>query len=225
MLNPYVLQPKTNPSTFRNPSTLILLSLLVVALIIAGFTWFPRASAMPLGMMAPGEPVQENAQESSSWQSGAYTVTALANYQLTARILGKKAYGSTNTGDIAPFDLALGWAEMSDASVLQHLKITQSGRWFYVYWRDPPISPTRIMQTSANTHILPANQAVLEKVKNLKEDQVVFFKGYLVEVSKADGFIWRSSLSRNDTGNGSCEIFWVEDVRVVPETYLQAERQ
>jgi hypothetical protein len=225
MLNPYVLQPQTIPSKLKNPSTLILLSLLVLALLIAGFMWLPKTSALPLGMTAPSEPVQESLDKPSSWQKGDYTVTALATYQLTARILAKKSYGFTDTGDIAPFDLALGWAEMSDAATLQSLKITQSGRWFYVYWRDPPISPTRIMQTSANTHILPANNAILEKVQNLKEDQVVFLKGYLVEVSKSDGFIWTSSLNRNDTGNGSCEIFWVEDLRVVPAANLQAEKQ
>jgi hypothetical protein len=225
MLNPHALPFKGIPSSIlKYRSTTILLFLLALALAIGSFIWFPKASEIPLGMTAPGQPLQESLQKPSSWVVGDYTVTALASYQLTARILGKKAYQSTDTGDIAPFDLALGWSEMSDSGVLDKLKITQSGRWFYVYWRDPPIAPTRIMQTSANTHILPANDVVVQKLEDVKKDQVVFFQGHLVEVTKADGFVWRSSLSRDDTGNGSCEIFWVEDIRVVPSPYLQAQR-
>ena len=226
MLNPYALRPKATPSRigFKNRSTSILLSLLLAALGIGVFVWFPRAPELPIGITAPGQPLQQSLQKPSSWKKGDYTLTALASYQLTARILGKKAYHNSNNGDLAPFDLALGWAEMSDSSVLENLKITQSGRWFYVYWRDPPIAPTKIMQSSANTHILPANDIIAQKIQNLKADQVIFLKGHLVEVSKADGFIWRSSLTRDDTGNGSCEIFWVEDVEVRPSAYLQAQR-
>ena len=39
-------------------------------------------------------------------------------------------------------------------------------------------------------------------------------KGYLVKITKADGWHWISSLKRDDTGGGSCELFWVEEVSV-----------
>ncbi len=225
MLNPYALQPKADSSKtlFKNRSTSVLFSLLVIALGIGGFVWYPRASALPMGITAPGQPLQQSLQKPLNWIKGDYSVTALASYQMNARILGKKSYQHSETGDIAPIDLALGWAQMSDSGVLEKLKITQSNRWFYVYWRDPPISPDEIMQSSANTHILPANERVAQKLKSLEKDQIVSLKGYLVEVSKADGFIWRSSLTRNDTGNGSCEIFWIEEIQT-PGSYLQAER-
>jgi hypothetical protein len=80
------------------------------------------------------------------------------------------------------------------------------------------------MQNSANTHILPSNQGVAQKIQDLKPDQIVFLKGYLVEVSKKDGFIWRSSVTRADTGNGSCEIFWVEDIEIQSASSMQAQR-
>jgi hypothetical protein len=34
--------------------------------------------------------------------------------------------------------------------------------------------------------------------------------GYLVDIRGADGFTWSTSLSRTDTGDGACEVFWVE---------------
>ena len=36
-----------------------------------------------------------------------------------------------------------------------------------------------------------------------------------MEVKAQDGWTWRSSLSREDTGGGSCELMLVEEVRVI----------
>ena len=44
--------------------------------------------------------------------------------------------------------------------------------------------------------------------------QVITLHGYLVEVRANDGWHWRSSLTRNDTGNGACELVWVESVEI-----------
>ncbi len=43
-----------------------------------------------------------------------------------------------------------------------------------------------------------------------KEDYITL-KGYLVNVKFPD-YDWKSSLARNDTGNGACEIMYVESV-------------
>jgi hypothetical protein len=43
-----------------------------------------------------------------------------------------------------------------------------------------------------------------------KRGEIVHMEGYLVRVDGPDGFQWASSLSRSDTGNGACELFWVE---------------
>lgn len=44
---------------------------------------------------------------------------------------------------------------------------------------------------------------------------IVRFHGYLIEARRDDGWHWRSSLTRNDTGNGACELIWVEDLEVL----------
>ena len=38
--------------------------------------------------------------------------------------------------------------------------------------------------------------------------------GYLVDVAGPGGFAWNTSLTRNDTGDGACEIVWVETLEV-----------
>ena len=37
-------------------------------------------------------------------------------------------------------------------------------------------------------------------------------RGYLVNASFPDGSSWNSSLRRDDTGNGACEVFYVQSI-------------
>ena len=51
-------------------------------------------------------------------------------------------------------------------------------------------------------------------IKNVRTGHVVALEGYLVKVDSQDGWWWRSSLTRNDTGNGACEVVWVNEVEI-----------
>jgi hypothetical protein len=42
--------------------------------------------------------------------------------------------------------------------------------------------------------------------------EVVTLRGYLVDVRGPNGFRWNTSLRRDDTGDGACELMWVEQV-------------
>jgi hypothetical protein len=196
---------------------------LITAIVLLGWSpWRSQAAPLP-GMLAAGEPIQNETQE-KSWQHGDYLITPLAEYEVTARVLSKKDYAWDKSADLSPVDLALGWGVMSDSGLLENLRISQSGRWFYVYWQNVNVDVNQVMNHSANTHILPANNDIARQVKSVKRDDIVRLQGYLVQVTKADGFLWRSSLTRGDTGDGSCEVLWVTNVEVVPAVQLQAQR-
>jgi hypothetical protein len=203
----------------------LLFGFFTVLACIALLGWSPwRSQAAPLpGMLAANEPLQNETQE-TAWEHGDYLITPLAEYEVTARVLSKKDYAWDKSADLSPVDLALGWGVMSDSGLLENLRISQSGRWFYVYWQNANVDVNQVMNHSANTHILPANADIARQVKNVKRDDIVQLQGYLVQVTKRDGFLWRSSLSRGDTGDGSCEVLWVTGVEVVPALQLQAQR-
>ncbi len=44
----------------------------------------------------------------------------------------------------------------------------------------------------------------------MRSGDVVTFDGLPVEADKAGGWRWRSSMTRNDTGDGACEVVYVE---------------
>lgn len=203
----------------------LLLGFFTVLACIALLGWSPwRSQAAPLpGMLAANEPIQNETKE-TAWEHGDYLITPLAEYEVTARVLSKKDYTWDKSADLSPVDLALGWGVMSDSGLLENLRISQSGRWFYVYWQNVNVDVNQVMTHSANTHILPANADIARQVKNVRRDDIVRLQGYLVQVTKRDGFLWRSSLTRGDTGDGSCEVLWVTNIEVVPAMQLQAQR-
>lgn len=61
-------------------------------------------------------------------------------------------------------------------------------------------------------HLIPANEAIREQLNRMGKDDQLRLRGFLVEASAEDGWRWRSSMSRTDTGNGACEVILVTEV-------------
>jgi len=75
---------------------------------------------------------------------------------------------------------------------------------------------------SGNWHMMPADDRILSEIQKAKKDQIVFIEGLLVQVFFTDGTFYKSSLSRNDTGDGACEIILVKNFRIEGEAPLDS---
>ncbi len=192
-----------------------LLSLAV--LLAAGWYYFHESPANWRGIPAAADPVQTDRRLPTPFVHETYTITPLARYSLKAVVLGRERYRNDRGAELAPVDLALGWGPMSVAAVINDLKISQSGRWFEFRWKgEPPLDPVLIPTHAANTHCLPADADVRRRLLEVKRHELVTLDGYLVEITGADGYRWRSSLTRTDTGGGSCEVLWITTVSSQP---------
>ncbi len=151
----------------------------------------------------------------STLQRDGYTIEPVADYSVRARVLSIERYRIGREADLSPVDFALGWGPMSDSAVVDRLTISQSNRWYQYRWNDaPPIEPSIIARTSANTHLVPATETIKNKLFDVRKGAVVTLSGYLVNIKHPDGWSWRSSLTRDDTGGGACELMYVTDVVV-----------
>ena len=185
----------------------------LAVLVAAGWFYFHEPAAHWKGMPAAHDPVQTNDKLPPPFQHGAYTITPLARYSISAVVLSRDRYRNDRGADLAPVDLALGWGPMSVASVINELKISQSGRFYeFSYSGDPPLEQRSIEIHSANTHCLPADDVVRRRLLNVKRHELVTMEGLLVEVTGTDGYKWTSSLTREDTRGGACEVFWITSV-------------
>jgi len=177
-----------------------------------------RDEDIPPSLAAGGEitddPKQVDEHLSLVWGRGGYVITPLAQYAGTVRILGTQDYSSGREADLSPEDLVFGWGPMADTNVVAKVSISQGGRWYHWQVRDPPI-PSRDIEThSANTHIIPANDTVASELAKVETGDIIAFNGYLVKVEAPDGWHWISSLTRNDTGAGACELLWLENLDI-----------
>jgi hypothetical protein len=187
--------------------------LVLAGLAVAGWLYLHEPAATWRGLPAPRDPVQATSGLPAPFLHEDYTITPLARYKVTAVVLGRERYRNDRGAELAPVDLALGWGPMSIAAVINDLKISQSGRWYEYGWSDePPLEPGQIAANSANTHCLPADKSVRHQLLVVKRHELVTLEGYLVEITGPDGYHWRSSLTRADTGARSCEVLWVTAV-------------
>jgi hypothetical protein len=104
---------------------------------------------------------------------------------------------------------------MSDEDVLKDISISQSSRFYYWRVNNYPIPREEIQSHSANMHMIPVDAKVKKSLQNIREGNVVHIQGYLVEAKAAEGWRWKSSLTREDTGRGAFELVLVQSVEVL----------
>ncbi len=191
-----------------------LLSLAVLFLLVSQL-WTERGLRHPPGIIAPRAPRQSEIGTTEPFSFDGVLITPLARFEVEARVLSTERYWLDRQAKLAPVDLALGWGSMSDQTVLDRIDIYQRGRFYFWRSSDLPIAQQAVSAQSANMHLIPANQSVGRALKRVRAGQIVRFDGYLVQVEASDGWRWRSSLSRSDTGNGACEIVYVEHLETL----------
>ncbi|MEO7071981.1 MAG: hypothetical protein ABI300_02995 [Rhodanobacter sp.] len=174
--------------------------------------WDHRAVAAGPGVLAPQAPQQVDIRDGARLQQDGVTLVTRARFSLTARVLSRADYTWGEDAKLVPLDLALGWGRMSDSAVLAQIDITQSGRFYRWHVKDFPIPRREIETSSANMHMIPADANVRRELERVRRGEVVHIQGFLVDARRADGWYWNTSLTRDDTGAGACELIYVESL-------------
>lgn len=132
--------------------------------------------------------------------------------EMSGRLLSRRDYRTGRESDLSPTDFALGWGRLEDPTIAGQFEFSQSNRWYF--WRSQtlPIPKSEIAASAANVHLIPATDAVRDQLASVAVGDQVTLRGKLVDVLADDGWRWRSSRSRSDTGRGSCEVLLVEAV-------------
>jgi hypothetical protein len=169
------------------------------------------------GVLIASDPTQENLPSNEPpFDFGDFHLKPLARFALDARLLHSRVYRFDPGAHLVPIDLAVGWGPMSDQQVLDRLHITQSMRFFWFeYQNPPPIQKEQIISHATNIHIIPSTPGLAASCKALRYGALVHLSGELVEATGPHINTWRSSLSRTDSGNGACELLYLEDLEVL----------
>jgi hypothetical protein len=193
--------------------------LLLFVAFLGGVNWwlFERPVPRPPGVLVAGEPSQLGLDPPPEFEDRGYRYIRRARYDITARVLRREIYRVDGGAALAPVDVAVGWGPLSDSRIVDQLEFSQMGRFFYWKPKDPatfPLSPGTLIAHGAQMHLIPSTKELDRRIRKLRPGQVATLGGYLVDVRGPGGFIWNTSLTREDTGDGACEIVWVETLEV-----------
>ena len=193
----------------------VFIGLGILIAVLVYFFYPETVITYPAGITVADQPKQTNIIGTKEWKLDDFNFKALAEYKIKARVLSRNDFSVGKESEISPFDLALGWGPMSDQSVIDKIDISQSNRWYR--WKADvlPIPAREISLNSANVHIIPKDEATEEKFDKVYKGSLIEMSGYLIEITTADGWRWKSSLKRDDTAGGSCELFWVEELEIL----------
>ncbi len=189
---------------------------IVVAFIIIVCTyqyWKSRPIHRSAGVLVSEQPVQKLiTNDTISIKFKDVLIKRLADFKMKARVLSTERYWLGQAAAISPVDVAFGWNQMSDSAFLGKLNISQADRFYFYRYNnsdDAGIDPSVIVKNSANMHLIPSTKDIENKIKNLRTGHIVNLTGQLVRVDFKDGSEMKSSLTRDDTGPGACEVIWV----------------
>jgi len=206
-------EPRVEEGDYLFPKTLKSWLLILLVLISFGYFIHEKMEQKRIAGIGPVEdqPIQEST-DAPPIQSKDFTIEPVARYTVRAKVLSIERYRMGEESDLSPVDFVLGWGPMSNNEIIKKLNISQSDRWYNYSWSgNPPIDLAVIIRTSANTHLVPADDMVKSRLFKVRVGEIVNLKGYLVNIKFRDGRMWRSSLTREDSGGGACELMLVEE--------------
>ena len=196
-------------------NSLYLLLFVLVSVLV--WKWEGRAIVHPPGLLVPDMPRQSDPADPRPFTVDGYRLTPRADFRIRARVLSRENYYLGDEARLSPVDLALGWGSMSDQAVLDRIDVSQAGRWYFTRYDLPgPLTDRQIIRSSGNMHMIPANEWVRDRLGDVRSGDLIRARGFLVDVERDDGFRWRTSRTRDDTGSGSCEIFYLEQLYIEP---------
>lgn len=212
---------RTANKFFPKKSSVIIAALVLI--VIIALLIIPRIGVRR-GIAGIKEPIQNEASGYVEKDIAGYEVSFYFQYSYEIEglvIHTKNYYGFGLANRLAPRDIGLAWGDVAEYNDKIDFNWRQSGRW--LYWKvksydelEPVGDESDVSMQSSNNHLIPADNSIKRKIKKIKKGDHIKIKGYLVNVDaenkKGKVFLWDTSTTRTDTGDGACEIIYVTDI-------------
>lgn len=196
---------------------------ILVLLVLAAAACGPKATDEdPTPLDPTRDPVQTPLESTVplTFAKGGFDwkLTPRASYDIQGMVLGVERYRYGWNAAISPCDVAMAWGALLQDDLYRRLSWSQSGRWYWwQYGRGWTRTDAWVARHSSNTHILPADENLARAAFSLHKGMLAELSGELVDVQGTKGasrVSWRTSVSRADLGDGSCEVLYLKRVKV-----------
>ncbi|MFA5361704.1 MAG: hypothetical protein WC335_00440 [Candidatus Omnitrophota bacterium] len=213
--------------------------ILPIFLLTTAVTFFTRNNITEVNSIAPEvllQPFQEKPYVTAPIRferdGYRYELTPLYDYQISGLLVSKmdyKFFSIYKSSSVFPLDVCLLWGSNVGNRVYQYKRIrfVQDCRWCNVeWWGDITFNFNEI----SNNHLIFKEPRLESLARNLVSGDQIQITGKLVNVKahspgKNEAFNpsdlqWNTSIVRNDTGAGACEIVYVEGIRILKKANL-----
>jgi hypothetical protein len=208
----------------RNTLIILGLVILVFALITFVFTWpfirtnINRAYRTKDGILTP---TQINTVGSTNLQGDGWSgiATYRAIYTIWGLVINKAEYTDDSLfAKTSPLDLGLAWGDMAKNNHLikwhrGHRYVTAGiNALYHLYINE---DDEKLFEQYSNNHLVFTDDELLKQAQSLELGDYVQLKGYLVDIeahkTSEPAIKWtlKTSLTRKDDGEDSCEILLV----------------
>lgn len=215
---------KINNSEYRNrilKRSIILLVILIILLSILVSKYLGRDYEYIDNYYKIEPPIQVDIDEKTTIKIGnkELNVQQVAEYELKGYVTATFTYLPYNLGNkLSPKDVTVVWGDLADPDNLKHIKWRESGMRFVLSYTNDTEWLNNYGEYGdkfSNNHLIPSDKRIKRLISKIRKGDFVKIEGYLVNVYYNDvdsEFIWETSTSRYDSGDGSCEIIYVTNV-------------
>lgn len=167
------------------------------------------------GVVAASPPYQYSA-ELEQIRLDDFVLSPRAEFEAEVRVLAASRYYFDRKGWLAPIAIVVGWGKMSDEGIYRNVDIDQYNH-LYAWENETPdlISEHEILTSTANIHLIPANQDVKDLMYRIRIGDVLSLRGTLVNVRRTTGWKWPTSVRRDDKGDDSGEILYLKALDII----------
>jgi hypothetical protein len=171
------------------------------------------------------DPVQEAISEAPfffSYGKDEYRIEPVASYDISGLIVTHNEVSSMtdayHTSESVDFrDLCLVWGSNVGSGVFRRMTFWSEPWSCHTKANDQDAAMSFNPQQLSNNHLLSADPQVRKTIRSMQIGDQVRLQGMLIDYSPK----WspeqerKTSLIRDDTGNGACEVLWVESAQIL----------
>lgn len=183
----------------------------------------PHADEMvPEVHRAPMQSDTSRAPFSFSYRGSSYTVTPQAEYEISGVVVTHNnisgigdAYHTSDSVDMK--DVCVVWGSNVLNDNYRSMKYASEPWTCVIETQDSTVWNRFFPDELSNNHLLAADEAVQQRIRSVRVGDQIHFRGMLVDYCPAQypEMVRHSSLVRTDTGNGACEVVFVEDFQIL----------
>ncbi|MBQ9234072.1 MAG: zinc ribbon domain-containing protein [Lachnospiraceae bacterium] len=214
-----VNKKKKKPSLSQKQ--LIIISVCIVLLALLAIV--PKIGVRR-GISGIGEPIQEETTGYTEINVGGYEVSVykLYTYEIEALVVHtKNYYGFEFSQKLAPKDVALAWGDVAKYNDKVNFHWRQGQRRCYCRLNEEDLNIVGgldyVMSHFSNNHLIASDKSVKRKIKKIKKGDHIILTGFLVNIDAENDsgkyYLWDTSTTRDDDGDGACELIFVTDVK------------